>query len=167
MKYSEQYIQSPNYSRNQIIRPAGVVFHHSAGFYAGTVAWCTDPKSQVSYHCAIAENGARTVMAGDAQRAWHAGKSSFKGRSDCNSFMLGCAFMGDTVTGNRRQTRELTMAECESALEWLLPRYKKWGMTFDMLTDHRTVSPGRKNDLAPDQLEVLLAYLKKHLPEAG
>lgn len=163
MKYPETILQTPNYTKYQVIHPRGVVFHHSSGWYAGDVSWCMNPVSKVSYHCVIAQDGQRTVLAKGNQRAWHAGNSQFKGRRDCNSFMLGCSFTGDTVTGEKRDSRMLTPEELESALEWLILRYLHHKMTFDWLTDHRTVSPGRKNDLAPDVLQQLLDYLKPRL----
>jgi len=49
----------------------------------------------------------------------------------------------------------------ESALEYIIPRMKKWGITPDMVTDHRTVSPGRKVDLKKEEFEKFHALLRK------
>ena len=115
--------------------------------------------SKVSYHCIIDTDGSRTVFANDTQRAWHAGRSSFKGRGGCNSFMIGLAFSGDTVN------RELTKAEIDSAVEFLLPRFKRWGWSKDLstITTHRHVSPNRKVDVDIRAEEVIMKALKKAL----
>jgi len=116
--------------------------HHSAGSYLGSVSWCLDPKSKVSYHCIVDLNGDRTVLAKDNQRAWHAGKSSFKGKSDCNSFMLGISVSGDT------NTRRLTDFEIDSVAEWCVSKMRSLNINFDNITTHREISPGRKSDVS-------------------
>ena len=53
------------------------------------------------------------------------------------------AFSGNT------NTRELTDDEISSAVEWLVPRFEKWGWPNDLstVTTHREISPGRKDDV--------------------
>ena len=137
----EIFKQTPNISKNTI-KPIGIILHHSAGSYLGSVSWCLDPKSKVSYHCIVDLNGDRTVLAKDNQRAWHAGKSSFKGKSDCNSFMLGVSVSGDT------NTRRLTDFEIDSVAEWCVGKMRSLNINFDNITTHREISPGRKSDVS-------------------
>jgi N-acetyl-anhydromuramyl-L-alanine amidase AmpD len=136
-----EFKQSPNISTRPIT-PRGIILHHTAGSYAGSVSWCLNPQSQVSYHCIVNTNGDRAELAKDTQRAWHAGQSSFKGQTDCNSFMLGIAVSGDT------NKRELTKEELESVAQWCIDKMKLHKFGIDDITSHRIVSPGRKNDVS-------------------
>jgi len=129
------------------------VLHHSGGSYAGGVSWIKNPASRVSYHCLIAKDGRRTVFAEPTQRTWHAGKSEWRGRKDLNSWSVGVAFEGDT------NKRELGEAEMASLAEYLAPIMRDYRLTLDDITDHRTVSPGRKDDLSPKAFSVVKKFL--------
>jgi AmpD protein len=154
----EVFKQTPNVSpRVRVNERLGVVLHHSCGGYEGGVEWILNPKSQVSYHVLIAPDGRRTVFAEDSRVCWHAGKSQWRGREFCNAFTIGVAFTGDT------NDRELTDAEVASALEYLLPRMKRYGWTVADITTHRHVSPGRKDDVSPAAERRVLEALKKAL----
>jgi AmpD protein len=148
--------QSLNISQRAIF-PEGIVLHHTAGSYEGSVNWCLNPNSQVSYHCIVDINGDRTILAKDNQRAWHAGKSIFRGRSDCNSFMLGIAVSGDT------NTRELTQKEIESVACWCIDKMQLYGFGIEMITTHREISPGRKNDVDLRAEFAIRNYIFKNL----
>lgn len=155
--YSERHLNSPNVTRGKRIVPKAIVLHHTCGSYAGSVAWCADPASRVSYHAIVAKDGKRTVLADPDERAWHAGKSSWRGRRDLNSWSVGAAFEGNT---NERQLGEDEMA---SMADYLIPIMRQYNLAQGDITDHRTVSPGRKDDLAPKELARFKAYLAARL----
>jgi AmpD protein len=156
-KYKEVSRQTPNFSRGKVIIPKAAVLHHTSGSYAGSVAWCLNPDSKVSYHCIVKRDGERTILASDNQRTWHAGKSFWRGRPDLNSWSLGVAFEGDTYK------EPLSKEMIESAIEYLVPRMNRLSLTIKDVTDHRTVSPNRKNDLKPSEYDRFMQELKKHL----
>lgn len=149
--------QSPNITLNCIIKPLGIVLHHTAGSFQGSVNWCLDTKSKVSYHCIVDVNGDRVELAKDNQRAHHAGVSRFKGRSDCNSFMLGIAVSGDTYK------RRLTNAETNSVALWCIDKMKLYNFDIDWITTHRAISPGRKFDVDPRAESDILQRIKELL----
>ena len=143
MPFPEITRLSPNCDSAPPHECAGVLFHHSAMPLADALARLLDPVSKVSYHVLIDSDGTRCTLVPDGHIAWHAGASSFLGRTRCNDFLLGLAFAGDTYAA------PLTAAQLASALEWLAARWTRYGWTPDRMTDHRQVSPGRKDDLAP------------------
>jgi AmpD protein len=154
--FQETKVRTPNVSAKPI-KPEAVVLHHSGGSYAGGVSWIRNPKSRVSYHVLVAEDGRRTVFANPTQRTWHAGKSEWHGRKDLNSWSIGASFAGDTTA------EPLTLAAMESMAEYLVPIMRQYGLELPDVTDHRTVAPGRKDDLAWRELERFKAYLSRQL----
>ena len=156
-EYPEKLLNTPNVSQGRRIVPKAIVLHHTSGFYAGSVAWCMNPASKVSYHCIVARDGRRSTLADPDERTWHAGVSSWRGKRDLNSWSIGAAFEGDTYK------RPLSEDEMASMAEYLAPLMKLYRLTLDDVTDHRTVSPGRKDDLNPTEFARFKAYLGKRL----
>ncbi len=151
--YPEKLLNTPNVSKGKRIKPKAIVLHHTSGTYGGSVAWCMNPASRVSYHCIVARDGRRSTLADPDERAWHAGRSEWRGRRDLNSWSIGAAFEGDT------NQRALEAAEMASMAEYLVPLMRKYGLTLADVTDHRTVSPGRKDDLKASELTRFRTYL--------
>jgi N-acetyl-anhydromuramyl-L-alanine amidase AmpD len=147
----------------QKITPSAIVLHDTCGNYLGSIDWTnrvynpeTKERLYASYHCIVARDGRRTITNMDDNRAYHAGASSFKGRPSLNSWAIGVAFERDS------HTEPLQDAAIESALEYILPRMKKWGISPDFITDHRTISPNRKVDLKKEEFEKVLTQIKKY-----
>ena len=143
MTFPEIERLSPNYATAPMHEQLGVLFHHSVTAFEDTIAYMLNPTSEVSYHVLIANNGTRCTLVRDEHIAWHAGASVFRGRNRCNDFLLGLAFAGDTYAA------PLTTAQIDSAREWLTTRWALRRWSIEWMTDHRQVSPGRKNDLNP------------------
>ena len=156
-KYPEKILNSPNVSKGRRITPKAIVLHHTAGSYQGSVAWCMNPASKVSYHCIVAKDGRRSTLADPDERCWHAGVSTWRGRRDLNSWSIGAAFEGDTYK------RQLGEAEMASMADYLLPIMQRYGLTLADVTHHRVVSPGRKDDLNPTEFARFKDYLSKFL----
>ena len=155
--YPEKLLNSPNVSQGKRIKPKAIVLHHTSGTYGGSVAWCMNPASKVSYHCIVAKDGRRSTLADPDERAWHAGVSSWRGKRDLNSWSIGAAFEGDTYK------RPLGEDEMASMAEYLVPLMKQYNLALGDVTDHRTVSPGRKDDLNPVELARFKKYLAARL----
>jgi AmpD protein len=153
MTFGEIERASPNKSDRPHER-LGVLFHHSSMGYEETVDLMMRPESRVSYHVLIHPDGRRCLMVPEHEIAWHAGVSWFLGRENCNDFLLGVSFAGNTYEN------PLTPPQVESALEWLEPRWASLGWTPDRMTDHRQVAPGRKDDLNPVEWDRLLGAIR-------
>jgi AmpD protein len=154
--YDERRVSTPNKSQSPIT-PQAIVLHHSSGSYLGGVDWIMNPQSKVSYHVLIARDGRRTVFGDDTARMWHAGKSSWLGRPDLNSWSLGVSWEGNTYDD------PLDDAAMDSAIEYLAPRMKQWGIPMTRVLTHADVAPGRKNDISPADAARFKSKLKAAL----
>jgi AmpD protein len=157
MTFGEIEQPSPNRSDRPHER-LGVLFHHSSLGYEETVDLMMRPESRVSYHVLIHGDGTRCLMVPETEIAWHAGVSWFLGRENCNDFLLGVSFAGNTYEA------PLTPPQVESALEWLAPRWVPLGWNIERMSDHRQVAPGRKDDLNPVEWGRLLAAIRGKFP---
>jgi N-acetylmuramoyl-L-alanine amidase len=82
---------SPNFGpRVGVSRPDMIVLHYT-GMKTGTAAetWLCAPESQVSSHYLVHEDGRLVQMVRESDRAWHAGKSFWRGVTDINSHSVG------------------------------------------------------------------------------
>ena len=67
-----------------------IVLHYT-GMKTGAEALdrLADPEAKVSAHYVVSEDGQITHMVPEGKRAWHAGKSHWRGVSDINSASVG------------------------------------------------------------------------------
>ena len=97
----------------------------------------------VSAHLCLFRDGACTQYVPFDQRAWHAGASSFEGRSNCNDFSIGIELEGS-------DTQPFADAQYDAlarSLRALLRRYPR--LSAERIAGHSDVAPGRKTDPGP------------------
>lgn len=95
---------------------------------------------RVSAHFLIARDGGLTQFVSCAERAWHAGVSSWEGRVACNDFSIGVELVGSEFEPfDEAQYR--TLAALQAALCAVHP--------IRAVRGHDEVAPGRKFDPGP------------------
>ncbi len=98
---------------------------------------------KVSAHLLVRRDGETIQYVPFGQRAWHAGVSSFQGRSACNDFSIGIELEGsDDIPYEPVQYSRL--AALARALMLAYP-----GITADRIVGHSDIAPGRKTDPGP------------------
>ena len=98
---------------------------------------------RVASHLVIRRDGNITQYVSFAQRAWHAGQSSYNGREACNDFSIGVELEGtDTLAYEAVQYQALA-----DAIAALCAAYPK--LTPARLVGHSDIAPGRKTDPGP------------------
>ena len=82
-------------SPNSGHRPPGSAIDHLVLHYTGMRSeegardWLCDPRSQVSSHYLVFEDGRVLQLVDESRRAWHAGRSFWRGVTDLNSRSIG------------------------------------------------------------------------------
>jgi len=95
---------------------------------------------EVSAHFMISRDGEVTQYVDTAQRAWHAGLSTFEGIKNCNDFSIGIELEGtDTTPFTSEQYSALI-----SLTKSLQQQYPL--ITKQRITGHSDIAPGRKTD---------------------
>lgn len=70
--------------------PDTIVIHYTAGSSAASSAsWLQNPKAKASAHLVVGKKGEIIQLAPFNIRTWHAGASSWKGRSGLNQYSIG------------------------------------------------------------------------------
>jgi N-acetyl-anhydromuramyl-L-alanine amidase AmpD len=113
-----------------------------------------NPNSETSAHIVIEEDGQRTIYASPDQVTFHAGKSSWDGRSNVNDFGIGVEFQGDT------NVKPLTSAQIKSFVEYFDQLARKYNVSTEDIITHAMVAPGRKPDITDSEYRRILKYLK-------
>lgn len=95
---------------------------------------------QVSAHLLIKRDGEIVQYVPFDKRAWHAGASSYQGRERCNDFSIGIELEG-TETTPYTDVQYQQLAGVVSALVNHYP-----GLSFNRISGHSDIAPGRKTD---------------------
>jgi N-acetylmuramoyl-L-alanine amidase len=84
-------IQRPSPNHDERALPVLMLVMHYTGMPTGAAAidWLANPESRVSAHYVVAEDGTVLQMVDEARRAWHAGRSWWRGVTDVNSASIG------------------------------------------------------------------------------
>ena len=103
-------------------------------YYAGIA------QMRVSAHLLVRRDGEIVQFVPCALRAWHAGESSWRGRTRCNDFSIGIELEGD----DNVRFEDVQYARLTSLTRALEERYP-----IAAVVGHSDVAPGRKTDPGP------------------
>ena len=98
---------------------------------------------EVSAHLLIRRDGEVVQYVPFQRRAWHAGRSSFRGRERCNDFSVGIELEG-TDDAPYEAAQYTALQQVIAALRAAYPSLAK-----GHLAGHSDIAPGRKSDPGP------------------
>ncbi len=119
--------------------------HYVKALFMNKLDWQAHPYFQtiegaeVSAHLFIERDGTITQFANFNERAWHAGRSSYLGRPECNDYSIGIELEGSDFT-------PFTDMQYEVLAEVITALYKAYPKTRRHLTGHSDIAPNRKTD---------------------
>lgn len=98
---------------------------------------------RVSAHLLVRRDGAVVQYVPFNLKAWHAGKSSFEGREQCNDFSIGIELEGC----DERPFSAAQYSRLIAVTAALLDAYP--GLNAERIRGHSDIAPGRKTDPGP------------------
>lgn len=132
---------SPNYRRTPGRAISCVVIHATAtDGLASPLGWLCNPESKVSAHYLIGQDGTVYQLVHDEDVAWHAGVSSWRGRSGVNDFSIGIELVSPN---DGTPYPEPQVAACAQLTRAICDEH---GISPEDVIGHLDVAPGRKND---------------------
>lgn len=169
-----------------------IVMHDTAGRLArnSSVAWFMRPEAKASAHFVVERDGAVTQLVACDRQAWHAGKSTWRGRANCNAYSVGIeivnpgrmtakgesaavAWFGQVFKRNAYGIEERATdhhgrgcwmpytPEQIAVVEQLIAALREAYPSITEVVGHYQISPGRKVDPNPLLPARLLGQLKR------
>jgi N-acetylmuramoyl-L-alanine amidase len=143
--FARRFVASPNHGeRRGYGRPNCLILHYT-GMPTGEAALkaLTDPASEVSAHYLIWEDGAIDQLVAESDRAWHAGRSWWKGEGDLNSASIGIEIVNPGHDGG---SPPFPLPQIESTIALAREICARWGIAPERILAHSDVAPARKRD---------------------
>jgi N-acetylmuramoyl-L-alanine amidase len=140
-----RFVASPNYgARRGYSRPNCLILHYT-GMPTGEAALkaLTDPGSEVSAHYLVWEDGAIDQLVAESERAWHAGRGSWKGESDLNSASIGIEIVNPGHDGG---SPPFPWPQVEATIALARDIGARWGIASERVLAHSDIAPARKRD---------------------
>jgi N-acetylmuramoyl-L-alanine amidase len=140
-----RFLVSPNRGeRRGRGRPDCLILHYT-GMATGDAALkvLLDPASELSAHYFVWEDGAIDQLVRESERAWHAGKASWKGECDLNSASIGVEIVNLGHDGGSPPFPERQIAATIALARDVCER---WRIAPERVLAHSDVAPSRKQD---------------------
>jgi len=157
-----EFIASPNYDERPDPDDISLIVVHNISLPPGEFGgpWISDlftnnldpqyhpffqeiHQMTVSSHFLIRRDGHIIQYVPLHKRAWHAGKSNYRGRERCNDFSIGIELEGSDDTPFEDQQYQ----QLSRLIQALCDTYS--ALNDETLTGHSDIAPGRKTDPGP------------------
>lgn len=137
--------ETPNFGLRAGDQKPSILILHYTGMRTGQAAedWLCNAESQVSSHYLVHLDGAVVQMVRESDRAWHAGKSSWRGITDINSASIGIEIVN---TGHEFGYVDFPARQMDAVTRLCRDIVDRHAIAPQMVLGHSDVAPGRKVD---------------------
>jgi N-acetylmuramoyl-L-alanine amidase len=134
---------SPNFNERRL--PVSMIVLHYTGMASAQAAIdrMRDPAAEVSAHYLVDEDGTVLRLVAEDKRAWHAGKSHWRGITDVNSASVGIEIVNP---GHELGYRNFTDAQMSSLIPLVADIKERHAITRGNVVGHSDIAPARKQD---------------------
>lgn len=138
-------IASPNHGeRVDVTAPDMIILHYTGmGTEDSALSWLCNAESQVSCHYFVREDGAVLQLVPESRRAWHAGKSYWRGVEDINSRSIGIEIAN---VGHPGGLPDYTPEQIAAVIELCQDCGRRWSIAPELVLGHSDIAPIRKVD---------------------
>ncbi|MDQ3078262.1 MAG: N-acetylmuramoyl-L-alanine amidase [Pseudomonadota bacterium] len=149
---------SPNHDERAL--PVSMILLHYTGMpdAEGAIARLTSPDAGVSAHYVVREDGQVLQLVDEHRRAWHAGKSYWRGITDVNSASVGIEIVNP---GHEFGYRPFPDEQIAAVIPLVADIKARHGIGRGNVVGHSDVAPARKED--PGELFPWHALAKRRL----
>jgi N-acetylmuramoyl-L-alanine amidase len=139
------FIERPSPKFDERALPVSMIVLHYTGMpdAEGALDRLTSPEAQVSAHYLIDEDGNVYRLVDEVKRAWHAGKSRWRGIADVNSASVGIEIVNP---GHEFGYRPFPDAQIASVMRLVAEIKDRHEITRGNIVGHSDVAPARKRD---------------------
>lgn len=140
-----EQLPSPNHGPRAEGKPVDMLILHYTGMPSadGALAWLRNPRSVVSCHYFVFEDGRIAQLVDESERAWHAGVSSWDGETDINSRSIGIEIVNPGHEFGYRPFPEVQIDAVIALCGDILSRH---AIPPERVLAHSDVAPLRKED---------------------
>lgn len=134
---------SPNFDARRA--PPDMLVLHYTGMKtaAEAVERLRDPEARVSAHYVIDEDGSILRLVAEERRAWHAGRGSWRGETDCNAASIGLEIVNP---GHEWGYRPFPEAQVSAVIALIDDIRSRWTIPDLRIIGHSDLAPDRKQD---------------------
>ncbi len=146
MKIGQQ--PSPNFNdRRDGKTPRYIILHYTdTDDIEESLSLLLSPEKEVSAHYLVGEEGGVLQLVGEDKRAWHAGKSYWRGETDMNSASIGIEIQNPGHSGG---LKPFPPAQIEAVSVLCRAIMQRWDIPPQNVLAHSDIAPGRKVDPGP------------------
>ena len=137
------FTPSPNFDERK--EPLEMIVLHYTGMRSAQAALdrLRDPEAKVSAHYVVDEDGEVYSLVAEDKRAWHAGVSSWKGKTDINSRSVGIEIVNP---GHEFGYRPFPDGQIKSVINLSKEIIKRNVILPENIVGHSDIAPKRKTD---------------------
>lgn len=139
-------IEAPSPNFDARTTPPDMLVLHYTGMPTGDLALArlTDANApRVSSHYMVEEDGRIFRLVAEERRAWHAGRSFWRGQTDCNGVSVGIEIVNP---GHEFGYRAFPQAQIDAVIGLVGDIRSRWTIPDQRILGHSDVAPDRKQD---------------------
>ena len=143
---------SPNFGTRYDGKSIDAIVLHYTGMESGEGAedWLCDPKSGVSSHYLVHEDGEVVQMVREIDRAWHAGIGCWHGERDMNSVSIGIEIVNaghrDWTADREAPLHPFPSVQVNALISLCTGIMNRWAIVPERVLGHSDLAPHRKRD---------------------